>query len=246
MATRAAGLTYREQLAAAVRAVGVRGDEGYVWLERARRTVPHSIAGLLDASERRALLVAALRDELYRSFYCHGGPVPSQRGEQPPVAGDSRLVRALSKANCGSGSWEDGWKVESSEGGEIVASTPRLRVRVREDDCRIDGGQADLRLPKELTQRSPGFYLAIGDVTLDQSAERFVRAYWNVTAAGAPALVRELTSRLNAAGTPFRLKVVNHPARFERCDAAVLYLSGPAFMQVRKQICEVAEASRLG
>jgi hypothetical protein len=36
--------------------------------------------------------------------------------------------------------------------------------------------------------------------------------------------VREATSALNQANLPFRLKVVNDPAGFTRCDAAVVYI----------------------
>jgi len=62
-----------------------------------------------------------------------------------------------------------------------------------------------------------------------------------------PALVRALTSRLNAETVPFRLKVANHPIRFGRCDAAVLYVPIEAFEGVRAMLAHVAVtmASRL-
>ncbi len=71
--------------------------------------------------------------------------------------------------------------------------------------------------------------------------------YWHIAASGAPALVRALTSRLNAETVPFRLKVANHPIRFDRCDAAVLYLPIEAFEGVRAMLAHVAVtmASRL-
>jgi hypothetical protein len=80
------------------------------------------------------------------------------------------------------------------------------------------------------------------------SAESVVRAYWNVSADGAPELVAGLASRLNERRAQFRLKVADHPFRFMRCDAAVLYLPGDAFPALREPLREVAAAlgPRLG
>src|SRR5438876_8705991 len=51
-----------------------------------------------------------------------------------------------------------------------------------------------------------------------------IRIYWNVNAEGGVCLLQSITSILNRACLPFRLKVVNNPSRFIRCDAAILYL----------------------
>jgi hypothetical protein len=67
--------------------------------------------------------------------------------------------------------------------------------------------------------------MAVGDRPLPHAgAEPLVRFYWHVDAAGAVQLMGLLTRRLNRAGLPFRLKVVNDPRGFGRCDAAVLYI----------------------
>jgi hypothetical protein len=66
--------------------------------------------------------------------------------------------------------------------------------------------------------------------------------YWNITRAGAPALVRAIASRLNAERAPFRLKVANHRFRLDRCDAGVLYLSGPSFDALRPALAEIARS----
>jgi hypothetical protein len=123
-----------------------------------------------------------------------------------------------------------------------VVTGSGLRVRVRAADCRVAGAAASLRLPKELPALSPGFWFAVGDAPV----ERFdVRVYWNVTAAGAPALVEAITSRLNRAEIPYRLKVADHPFRFDRCDAAVLYLDADAFRSARTTLRELASGARL-
>jgi lantibiotic modifying enzyme len=51
-----------------------------------------------------------------------------------------------------------------------------------------------------------------------------VRLYWNLTSDGAVSLMRLVTRVLNDAHLPFRLKVVDHPTRYVRCDAVVLYI----------------------
>ena len=77
-----------------------------------------------------------------------------------------------------------------------------------------------------------------------ESARAVLRVYWNVTPAGAPALMRVLTTRLNASGVPFRLKIADHPFRLDRCDAAVLYLPGASFGTLRATLLEEAAALR--
>jgi hypothetical protein len=88
---------------------------------------------------------------------------------------------------------------------------------------------------------APGFYTVVGEALVENPRPRGdVRVYWNVGREGAPLLVRALTSRLNAAGEPFRLKVADHTARLARCDAAVLYLPGDAFPALRDMLRQVA------
>jgi hypothetical protein len=238
---------YHDQVAAALEAVTIRGPTRYTWLGRPSQPLAPSLDADLHDSERRHYLVSCLREELYHSFYCHGGPVPARWGEPEPVSADPWLALSLSEANNGRGSWEPGWTVQRLQGEQAVVTTPRLRARVAAGDCRGLGGAirpgaaVSVRLPKELPALSPGFYSVVGDAMLDPaSSPTLVRAYWNVTTAGAPALVRALTSRLNAEGAPFRLKVADHPGRFERCDAGVLYLPGDTFQALSETLREVA------
>ena len=93
-----------------------------------------------------------------------------------------------------------------------------------------------VRLPKELPALSPGFYTVVGE-TPERAPRR--RLAWSASIgtsrrSGAPALVRALTSRLNAEHVPFRLKVADHALRFDRCDAAVLYLPAEVFHALRE------------
>lgn len=237
---------YREQIAAALRAVTIRGPTRYTWLGRASRPLTPELEAELDDAARARYLVSCLGEELYWSFYCRGRPVPARWGEPEPVAPDPWLAAALSDANTGRGSWERGWTVETLEGREAVVANAVVRARIPMRDCRAPAGvhpgaAVSVRLPKELPSLSPGFYTAVGDAPADvESQPRVVRAYWHVTRTGAPALLRALTGRLNAAEVPFRLKVADHPFRLDRCDAAVLYLPGAGLEAVRDTLLDVA------
>jgi HopA1 effector protein family len=238
---------YREQVAAALGAVKILGSTQYAWLGRGSRPIPSSLDAELNDAARRTYLLSSLREELYCSFYCHGRPVPARWGEPEPPFADPWLGAALSQANAGDGSWEPGWTVQRLNGEEAVVANGRLRARIPSGDCKppagavAPGAAVSVRLPKELPELSPGFYTAVGDVPADlASSASIVRVYWNIAAAGAPALVGKLTSRLNLERAPFRLKVADHPFRLTRCDAAVLYLRGDSFQALRETLREVA------
>jgi HopA1 effector protein family len=236
---------YLDQVAAALQAVTIRGPTRYSWLGRASRPLRAELEAEMDQTECRNFLVSCLTEELYRSFYCRGGLVPARWEGPEPVEADPWLAAALSNANVGSGSWERGWTVERLEDGDAVVASSLVRARIPTAHCRASAGvrpgaAVSVRLPKELPSLSPGFYTAVGDAPADSGSRPIVRAYWHVTRTGAPALVQALTSRLNAAGVPFQLKVADHPRRLERCDAAVLYVPGEVFRAQRETFLDVA------
>jgi hypothetical protein len=142
------------------------------------------------------------------------------------------FVEALSAANSGRGYWEDGWEVRATVDGKVVVRRGGLELWARPEDCLVPEGstispgmQVRLRFPKEYLSISPGFYMMSGDEPLNQEdPQTLVRMYWNLTAESAVPFVRNATSLLNQTHLPFRLKVLNDPARFTRCDAAVLYI----------------------
>jgi hypothetical protein len=240
---------YRDQVAAALDAVAIRGATQYAWLGRVSRPMPASLQAELSQRECHMYLTGCLREELYASFYCHGRPVSARWGEPQPAAADPWLERAISESNSGRGGWESGWTIERLLGDDAIVATPRLRTRIRTADCRpVDGalrvgGRVSLRLPKGLPSLSPGFHTVIAEAeTYGASYAGVVRVYWNVGRAGAPALVRALTSRLNGDEVPFRLKIADHPVRLDRCDAAVLYLRAEIFGALRDMLRDVAGA----
>ena len=177
---------YREQAAAALRAVTVCGPTQYAWLGRRSRGLPAALDADLGESERRRYLVSCLREELYCSFYCHGRPVTARWGEPQPAWADRRLLEALSRANRSSGSWEDGWTVERVDGGEVVVTRSRMRMRVagRESATASVRPGGTVRAPA--SEGAPGLLAGVLDGARRASASAVagVRVYWNVRAAG--------------------------------------------------------------
>jgi hypothetical protein len=128
-----------------------------------------------------------------------------------------------------------------------------LSLFVERETCRQpDGGPIEpgagvrLRLPKELLGISPGYYFALSDRE-DPSHEhtRQVRVYWNLRAEGAEVFLHAATSRLNEARLFFKLKVLNDPTSYIRCDAGVVYVSQDDFPAVGGVLSRVyGEVSR--
>ncbi|MQA28217.1 MAG: hypothetical protein GEU82_00050 [Luteitalea sp.] len=180
-----------------------------------------------------------MQGQLYRGFYCCGlaqpEPAPGDQGSGP--VSDAEFTAELSNANGGHGFWEAGWTVaridgSTGEGGTVVVSKAGLTLGVTRDQIRLaersgpaPGTELAIRLPKELFGISPGYYVATSDAPLDDDDRRsLVRFYWNLRPEGAVSFVALTTRTLNQAGLPFTLKIINHRAHFDRCDAAVLCL----------------------
>jgi HopA1 effector protein family len=241
---------YRDQLADALGAVAIRGPLRYAWLGRRNRLPPAGLRDALDPAGQREYLLRCVREELYWSFYCRGGAGPARWGEPLPATADAALARELAAANTGRGGRESGWTVERIDGEEALVTSGRLRVRVPVAACGAQRGAiapgATVSLPRPAQLPAPGFWTMLGDAG-DVSTAGVLRVYWHITRPGAPALVRALTAALNARGVPFGLKVADHPLRFDRCDAAVLYLEPDAFTALRPLLASLAHdlASRL-
>jgi hypothetical protein len=225
--------THRELVAAALQAIAVQSTTRCSWFGRRIRRLPRTVGWATSPEMARTFLAEVIRAQLYDHFYCQGGAVPERNlGTDVPVMGDTKFVQALSTVNSGRGPREPGWTVCAADAGRVVVERAGLRlwVRAAEVDTRsgaplVPRAAVWLRMPKELPQHSPGYYTALGDEDLGSDAEvPIVRLYWNLRSEGAAGLMRSTTTRLRAARLPYRLKVVNAPASFTRCDAGVLYL----------------------
>jgi hypothetical protein len=178
----------------------------------------------------RSYLVYQLQSRLYSDFYIRGNRSLSNWSEALSLDAMT-FARALSTANAGIGCRENGWTVAEVHANEVVVSKGGLQLNVHPGECEVwpdahlqPGSTVSLRLPNELLNASPGYYMALGncgDIVVE--ALPLVRLYWNLRAAGAIQFVQSLTLVLNHAGIYFRLKVLNDPAAYARCDAGVLY-----------------------
>jgi len=116
--------------------------------------------------------------------------------------------------------------VETRSAGGQTDGHPMDDVHIDSENGPTAGALVSMRLPKELLSISPGFYLACANRPMDPVRGRqMVRLYWNLRADGAVPFVAAATRRLNSADAAFRLKVLNDPDAFDRCDAAVIYLA---------------------
>jgi class II lanthipeptide synthase len=228
-------------LEGALRAVTVNSPTTFTWFGARTGSLPPKIRRAMSAATCRDYLRYQLQDRLYRDFYCKGQPVPPEgmRSRRNPP-GLTPFVISLSAANDGSGCREPGWTVRDAGDGEVTVERDGLHVRIRPEDSyaavdeRLEpGDQRHVRFPKELLKMSPGFYMALGDEGLAlYPATPIVRFYWNLRSSGAPRLVGAATRALNREQVPFRLKVINDPDEFTRCDAGVLYVERHDYLRV--------------
>jgi hypothetical protein len=241
-------INYREQVALALRAAAVASSTSYSWFGHRSKPLPAAVTATLPAGGTHVYLVLELEDVLHRFFYSQGAPVPSTAHAPMPAGADPAFVDALSRCNTGDGGWQSGWRVEHVAPSGLVVSRDGLRVRVAAADCdppraaRTAGASVNLRRPKEHRSASPGFYTALGNAAPAGTDELEVRVYFHVTAAGAAPLVSNCTHLLNRARVPFVLKVINNPAGFARCDAAVLYLGDGGFGRARAPLRAIVAA----
>jgi class II lanthipeptide synthase len=238
---------WREQVALALRAVRVRSSTSYAWFGHAARPLTAAQTIGFDASVLREYLVDRLQEELYRSFYGRGRPVPFRPEEAPPVRPDPAFVEALSACNAGRGGWEPGWRVAEADGPTLLVARDGLHVRVPASECQpkrpASGTFVSVRRPNEHRAVSPGFYFARSDADHagdDEAVE--VRTYFHLAAAGAAPLIATATRLLNRARLPFGLKVIDHPDGFVRCDAGVLYLRKGDFAKARGPLQAIVSA----
>jgi hypothetical protein len=241
---------FRDQVADALRAVRVTSPTSYAWFGRPAAPLKRGLRAALAPRAAREYLVARLEQELYRSFYLPGAPY-AQAAATAFVDEDPAFVAALSSANAGGGGWGHGWRVVEVAGdGTIVAERDGLRLRMDACDYRggdggalAPGASVSASMPKEHRLASPGFYLTRGSAAaaVDPAAIE-VRVYFNLTQAGAVPLLAAATRLLDEHGLAFTIKLVNNPARYVRCDAAVLYLDEGAFATAREALRAVVAA----
>lgn len=242
-----------EQLQGALRAVRITSATTFSWFGDLSSNIPAATRRSMSTAAMRDFLCYQLKGRLYSDFYCKGFATPADKhravGRRTPT---TLFVQTLSAANTGTGSREGGWIIENIGSDVFTASRDGLRLWISRTDIHADeqgillpAEARAVRLPKELLKLSPGFYIALGNEGLVfEPGQEIVRLYWNLHAKDAPSLLRSATRLLNDEHIPFRLKVVNDPLRYDRCDAGVLYIQCAdyerALPAIRKVLAEIS------
>jgi hypothetical protein len=230
-----------KQIQDALDVVNIRSTTSFSWFGELSPVLSSAASRAMTTSTKREYLCYQLQTRLYANFYCKGSATPS--GQQRNIwrrTPTTPFIEALSAANTGTGARESGWSIVNVAADVVTVARDGLCVWVRRED--IYAGAEDIpssgqlwavRFPKELLKLSPGFYMALGNEGLTSAPGRvLLRFYWNLRAEDAPNLIRGVTQLLNNDQIPFRLKVVNDPTRYDRCDAAVLYVQRTDYERV--------------
>jgi hypothetical protein len=223
---------YREQMRSAIAAVTVLSPTSFSWFGKQAETLPPRINRTMTARTARNYLINQLQNLLYTEFYIRGTASRRVWNDEVEMARDADFVDTLSAANAGSGCCESGWEVTEITADEVAIRRDKLTLWVTREDLDMRGSDAvscgaglKLRMPKELRSISPGYYFALGDrAEPGDDTARLVRMYWNLRRESAEAFLREATLALNRGGFFFRLKLLNDPGSYARCDAGVLYI----------------------
>ena len=223
---------YVEQLKSVINGTMFYSSSSYSYFGKESAKLPSNIRRALTPRTARNYLLYQLQSQLYTESYIRGAMRTGTWNDIDSAVDIAAFVELLSAANAGNGSWEDGWEVLLNTTTEVVVKKTGLALWVRPTDCAKSGGGPiepgnilKLKQSKELLCISPGYYLAVSDEGNDfDDTSDLVRLYWNLKKEGAEVFVREATRMLNAARLYFRLKVLNNPRSYIRCDAAVVYL----------------------
>ena len=177
-----------------------------------------------------APLVGDMQLRLYDWAYCrrmHGAV------DMQPQWNAAQIMDALSAANAGRDRWEQGWRItqvypngsiHAQKGGRFVMFQPGHFMSGQ--GMPYPGAMAAVYLAKESRTMQSGFYYVMSETVPEQQIEaRPTRIYFNIDEAGAPLLVRAVSTELNRFEIPFRFKTLSYSGMYNRADAAVLFFA---------------------
>jgi hypothetical protein len=151
----------------------------------------------------------------------------------PNLGIDWEFYEQLHTNNHGKGYFDSNWQVLRQEPDGSMAVTKGGLTLYVEPDCHLKSNKKSAKpgesiaiwMPKNHLQNS--FYVAVSDVGQEQQtldADLGIgRIYFNITAAGAIALMDSLTQQLNNATLPFTFQVLYNPCAYGRFDSGILY-----------------------
>lgn len=231
----------------AVEAFSSADAGSFRWLGREGPRLSPDMAGKLDPGVIRAHMVQQIKKFLYTNFYIRGEPCEPRMGAQQGSLAHTQFVQDILEADSGRNSWHHGGVISEIRDGRVVIDRGALKVHAKLEECGpsasplVEGARVRLRLGRNSLRISPGFCLLFGERDL-AGAQPILRFYWNLEPGVATNFVREATSRLNAAGLPFRLKVLADPLAYHRCDAGVLYVARSSSAAVSDEMAKVYAA----
>lgn len=188
-----------------------------------------------------------LQNNLATNNYAHDS-TPQNLATNITVDIDWEFYTQLQANNHGRGYFDPNWQVLRKEPDGSMAVTKDGLTLYIEPDCHLKpskksaavGESVAIWMPNNRLQN--GYYLAVSDMNADLGTGRI---YFNFSAAGAIALMDNLTQQLNAAAIPFTFQVLYNPCAYGRYDSGVLYFQHqdyPAIHQVLQVIYKEHQA----
>ncbi len=226
-AARAPGLS--PDLATFVAAIEILSGERY------------RLDGRLRRVDEGGPLLTALEQDLYAFLIRRRADAVARGGDE----GGRRHLARLSRANCGHGTWQPGWRIRRiADDGGVAVEKYGVRFHVAAEGVRCSrekaapGKRCRVRIPAEMRALLPGFVVIWGDadVAEPEAIPWLVRCYWHLRPAGAARWVGVLTAGLNRRGIPFSLKTLSDPRSYRRADSGVLYLEPEHYPAARAAI----------
>tara|TARA_R110002072_G_scaffold271038_2_gene430944 strand:+ start:51225 stop:53660 length:2436 start_codon:yes stop_codon:yes gene_type:complete len=242
----------RSELQRIAGAVSITSLESFKFADLPEVTVRKAAVNESDDSQvvGRKALVETLADMLYWNCYVQRfGAQPARPLDDLEVVHDSHFLAELSEANQSTSHWSSGWRViEMANEGQIQVRRGECHRAPVPGEFLFDAGPGmrtqygdtvSVRVVRESTIVQRGFYFCFSDEIPDQFEEfNSVRVYFNVRPEGAPALLRELTGRLNRFQIPFRFKCPVTPNLFNRRDSGVLYVPWKFWLAARQFVAD--------
>ncbi|MBH8562113.1 hypothetical protein I8748_07980 [Nostoc sp. CENA67] len=157
---------------------------------------------------------------------------------------DLTFYDRLHESNTTEGYFSPGWQVIKQEtDGALAVQQGGLTLHINpakhlQPDVQAPsiGDVVAIKMPKNLVQN--GFYMAVGNAGPCKS-EDVVRVYFNLTPAGAVAIMGSLTTQLNNISVPFKFKALYNPKDYGRYDSAVLYFNKNNYQAVHSVLQKV-------
>ncbi len=200
-------------------------------------------------------LVERLTAVFYDQFYTrHAMLVQVDLGDDGALCD---LTNLFHQANDNKDGWDPGWVVyKTGFDGRLFAHKGERSRQVLAGEYSTykwpgvspkKGDLLSIRTFSHSTDVQPAFFFAFGRTLSDQFDDCMtLRFYFNVTASTAVNLMEELTRSLNHYLIPFKFKALVDPTKYNRADAAVLYVARRYYGIVASLVMEIQVKLRPG